>query len=155
MAAPSSVSADMGRRVGHSLRRAQQALRAAMDAALRAEGVTTPQYAALKQISAEPGLSSAELARRTFVTPQTMQEVVAGLEATALVARSPHPQGGRRLEVALTALGRRTLERCDAVVERVEERLVRGMEESQVATLQTALQLCVQNLEGARSNVWR
>jgi DNA-binding MarR family transcriptional regulator len=136
--------------VAHSLKRAQQALRGAMDTALRQEGVTSPQYAVLKQTGAEPGLSSAELARRAFVTPQTMQEVVAGLESAALVARSPHPQGGRRIEVALTALGRRTLERCDAVVQRVEERLVEGLDGERAGALRSALDQCVRSLEQRR-----
>jgi DNA-binding MarR family transcriptional regulator len=139
--------ARLGRRVGGSLKRAQQALRSALDTALRKEGLTTPQYTVLEAISAVPGLSAAELARRSFVTAQTMNDVVAGLEAAALVARTPHPQGGRRLEVAPTALGRRTLQRCQAVVELVESRLVEGMDEQQVAALQEALERCVRNLD--------
>jgi DNA-binding MarR family transcriptional regulator len=136
-----------GHRVGGSLRRAQQALRSALDTALRREGLTSPQYAVLEAISAEPGLSGAELARRSFVTAQTMNDIVAGLEAAALAVRTPHPQGGRRLEVAPTALGRRTLQRCQAVVEQVESRLVDGMDEDEVAMLLATLGRCVRNLD--------
>lgn len=141
-------SRELGRRVGHSLKRAQQTLRAAMDRTLREEGVTAPQYAVLKLLNQQPGLSSAELARWSFVTPQTMNDIVAGLEAAALVDRTPHPDGGRRLQVALTALGRRTLDRCDAVVEDIETRLVAGLEAGEVAALHSALERCVRNLEG-------
>jgi DNA-binding MarR family transcriptional regulator len=139
-----------GRRVGHALKRAHQALRSAMDRALREEGVTTPQYMVLKLVGQEPGLSSAELARRGFVTAQTMNDIVTGLEAAALVTRSAHPQGGRRLEVALTALGRRSLERCDQVAQRVEARLVEGLDEAQAEALQHALERLARNLTRTR-----
>ena len=135
-----------GRQLAYALRRAQQSLRTATDRALRAEGLTTPQYAVLKVVAGEPGLSAAELARRSFVTAQTMNEIVAGLEAAALVARTAHPMGGRRLEFAATALGRRTRERCDAIVEAIEGRLAEGLDEAEVRTVHEALGRFVRNL---------
>lgn len=137
----------LGHRLSQSLRRAQQALRAATDRSLREEGVTTPQYVVLKLLSEEPGLSSAELARRSFVTPQTMNDIVAGLESSALVVRTADPDGGRRQLVALTALGSRTLDRCDAVVEDIEARLVGDLGAAEVEALRAVLDRCVQNLE--------
>ncbi len=62
----------MYNRVGHMLKRAQAALRASMDEDLAAKDLNTPQFAALFALKQEPGLSNADLARRTFVTPQTM-----------------------------------------------------------------------------------
>jgi DNA-binding MarR family transcriptional regulator len=137
---------EAGRQVAYALRRAQQALRTATDRALREEGLTTPQHAVLKLVAGEPGLSAAELARRGFVTPQTMNEIVTGLEAAALVTRSAHPMGGRRLEVAATALGRRTLERGDAIVETIERRLVEGLDEAEVRAVYDALERVARNL---------
>ena len=57
---------------GYLLKRAQAALHAAMAAALHEHGATLAQYAVLTALDEEPGLSNAELARRAFVTPQTM-----------------------------------------------------------------------------------
>jgi hypothetical protein len=62
--------------VGYQLKRAQQALRTAMDEGLRAQGLTTPQYAALTHLEADEPLSGAELARRCFVTAQTMNAIL-------------------------------------------------------------------------------
>jgi len=70
---------------------------ASKPAALRGLGITTPQYAALTFLDESPGLSSAQLARRAFVTPQTMNRMVANLEAAGLIARGPHPELGRVL----------------------------------------------------------
>lgn len=137
-----------GRQVARALKRAQQALRTATDRALREEGLTAPQCAVLKLVAGEPGLSAAELARRSYVTAQTMNEIVAGLEAAALVTRSAHPMGGRRLEVAATALGRRTLERCDAIVDAIECRLVEGLDKAEARTVHGALERLARNLTG-------
>ena len=76
---------DTYRSVGYALKRAQQALRAHLDAELRTIGLTTPQYSALAGLERSESLSNAELARQAFVTPQTMQAIVVGLERDGLV----------------------------------------------------------------------
>jgi DNA-binding MarR family transcriptional regulator len=43
-----------------------------MAAALHEHNATVGQYALLTALDEEPGLSNADLARRAFVTPQTM-----------------------------------------------------------------------------------
>src|SRR6267143_4330952 len=92
--------------VGYHLKRAQQALRMAMDEGLRAQGLTTPQYAALTHLEADEPLSGAELARRCFVTAQTMNAILVGLERARLVERAPHANHGRVIEARLTKRGR-------------------------------------------------
>ncbi len=54
----------------------------------------------------ETGLSNAELARRAFVTAQTMNAIVANLEERGLIERDPHESHGRILETHLTRRGR-------------------------------------------------
>jgi DNA-binding MarR family transcriptional regulator len=49
--------------MGYELKRAQAALRAAMDTALRRHGLTVPQHACLELLDQRPGLCNAELAR--------------------------------------------------------------------------------------------
>src|ERR1700752_2446984 len=92
--------------VGYQLKRAQQALRTAMDEGLRAQGITTPQYAALTALEANEPLSGAELARRCFVTAQTMNAILVGLERARLVERAPHAEHGRVIQARLTTPGR-------------------------------------------------
>src|SRR5712672_339412 len=92
--------------VGYHLKRAQQALRMAMDEGLRAQGLTTPQYAALTHLEADEPLSGAELARRCFVTAQTMNAILGGLERAGVVERTAHTKPGRVIEVPLTQRGR-------------------------------------------------
>lgn len=109
--------------IGFALKQAQQALRTRLDGGLREMGLTTPQYAVLAFLEVEPGASNAALARRAFVTPQTMQAILVGLERSGLIARTPHPEHGRVQTTELTALGRSTLEAASGIVADAETRL--------------------------------
>ena len=59
-----------------------------MDRALVELNLTTPQYSVLSELHEFPGLSNADLARKSFVTPQTMNLIVQNLEARELIGRS-------------------------------------------------------------------
>ncbi len=94
---------------GYLLKRAQTALHAALAAALREHGATVAQYAVLAAVDEEPGLSNADLARRAFVTPQTMNQILRELEHKGWVTRHPHPGHGRILQADVTQEGRAAL----------------------------------------------
>jgi DNA-binding MarR family transcriptional regulator len=135
-------------RVGYVLKRVQQALRAAMDEVLGRSGLTTAQYAALSVLEEAPGLSGAELARRCFVTPQTMNDIVAHLEAADLVERR-RGDDARVLRTALTAAGQDLVAVCHQAVEVVEERMVSALSASEQQQLLGSLRRCADALESA------
>ncbi len=134
-------------RVGYQIKRVQQALRTALDGALRGIGTTTAQYAALSALEATPGLSGAELARRGFVTPQTMNAILVNLEAAGLVARRPHPEHGRVLQAYLTEAGEELVAEAHGVVEAVERRMLEGLGQDDQRRLLDALRRCAEALE--------
>lgn len=109
--------------IGFALKMAQQALRAHMDTALQRIGLTTPQYAVLNFLTIEPGASNAALARRAFVTPQTMQGIVVALERSGFIVRAPHPDHGRVQTTELTNQGRELLVAASGIVAGAEARL--------------------------------
>lgn len=109
--------------IGYALKLAQQALRTRMDAGLRELGLTTPQYAVLTFLTEEPGASNAMLARRSFVTPQTMQSILVGLERAGFIARTPHPEHGRVQRTELTGAGRDVLKAASGIVAEAEAKL--------------------------------
>jgi DNA-binding MarR family transcriptional regulator len=109
--------------IGFALKMAQQALRTHLDAGLQQIGLTTPQYAVLTFLEVEPGASNAALARRAFVTPQTMQAILVALERAGLISRTPHPEHGRVQTTELTARGREALEAASGIVANAEARL--------------------------------
>src|SRR5262252_814396 len=128
--------------IGYLLKNAQQSLRLAMDAALRDLGITTPQYAVLNFLKQAPRLSSAELARRAFVTPQTMNRIVANLEAAGLIERDPHPQLGRVLQATLSRRGQRLLVESQRRIAEVEARMVRDLSPAEQRQLAKLLERC-------------
>lgn len=143
----SQVVDGLDRRVGYAAKRLQQALRTAGDRALRPGGLTMPQYAVLSVLAERPGLSNSELARRCFVTRQTMNGLLAGLVAAGLVARAAHPRDGRVLRTELTVPGREAVGRGTAAVGQVEERMTAGLTDLQQRQLLELLTACIDNLE--------
>lgn len=117
-----------------------------MDEALKELGVTTPQYAALSVLAEEPGLSNAALARRSFVTPQTMNQILVRLEAAGLVKRRPHPEHGRVLQAHLTEEGEKLRRECERRVDAIEERMVYELSEEERLRLLELLRRCSEAL---------
>lgn len=113
--------------IAYLLRQAAAALRSALDAEFAAAGLTGPQFLVLNLLAAYPGVSGAELARLTQLTPQTINLVVRKLERDALLDREPHASHGRVLRLALSAKGRQTLQRCKRLADEVERRMSRGL----------------------------
>jgi DNA-binding MarR family transcriptional regulator len=140
---------DTTERPGWLLKRAQDALNAAMTAALREHGATLSEYAVLTALAEEPGLSNADLARRAFVTPQTMNQVLRELEHKGWVSRHPHPGHGRILQAELTADGRRVLGGCHQAVSGVEERMLAGLDPAGRGQLVAGLKSCIAGLAGS------
>ena len=136
----------LGRRVGYQMKRAQHALRLEMDDALRDLALTTPQYAALSVLAEGPGSSGAEVARRCFVTPQTMNGVLVKLEGAGLVSRRAHPEHGRVLQAYPTRKGENLLVRAHRAVVEIEERMLSGLEPGDRLRLLEALRNCADSL---------
>jgi DNA-binding MarR family transcriptional regulator len=61
----------------------------------------------LRQLSNEPGLSGAELARRLLISPQGLQLALTALERRGLVERKQNPQHKRILQAYLTDEGQK------------------------------------------------
>lgn len=117
------MSLPVDQRLGLNVKRAEQHLLAAKNAAVRPAGLTVPQYAALLSLDLTPGSSSADLARQCLVTPQAMNVVLKNLIERGLVERRPHPQHRTVLETFLTEPGRDALARADAAASAIEARI--------------------------------
>lgn len=113
--------------LGYLLRQAGVALRARMERALSDLDVTPPQFAALTMLGSYPGLSNADLARLTLLTPQTLSVIVANLKRSGAVESRPHQIHGRIQELFLTTSGKALLKRCKTRVAKVEQAMVDGL----------------------------
>jgi DNA-binding MarR family transcriptional regulator len=133
-------------RVGYLIKRAQMVLHDAMVDALGSDDLTVTQFAVLTALDDEPGLSNADLARRAFVTPQSMHAVLQELERLRFVVRRTHPQHQRILQAALTEAGRRTLRSAADEVTAVEEQMLRKLSDPARSRLASALSSCIDAL---------
>jgi DNA-binding MarR family transcriptional regulator len=106
-------------------------VRALMDEALRPRGLTTLQYTALSVLRRRGKLSSAQLARRSFVTPQSMHEMVLGLERGGLLMRERDQTNRRVLLIELTARGRQLVAECAPLVREFEHRALETMSDGE------------------------
>ena len=113
--------------LGYLLRQASLAWRARMEHALAEFEVTPPQFAALTMIGAYRGLSSADLARLSLLTPATVVTIVANLKRANLATARPHPIHGRILQLELTDKGAAMLARCKRRVYALETELTAGL----------------------------
>lgn len=134
---------------GYLVKRVQQSLRRNCDAALRPTGLSMAQYTALRALADHPQASAAELARLCFVTRQSLQDVLSGLRADALVEDSPGPQRGRARALRLTPSGRRRLDEAHTAVIRVEQDMLNGIPGKAQKELASMLLRCAKNLEAA------
>lgn len=110
--------------VGYVLKQVSTALRTAMDAALRPLDLTVPQYACLEQLGQRPGQSNADLARAVFVTRQSMNLVLRGLQDRGLLTRPEVADLGRARPTELTEAGRGLLRTASVAVRDIERRML-------------------------------
>ncbi|QRN94370.1 MarR family transcriptional regulator [Archangium violaceum] len=141
-----SMPDPMARRLGYALKRAQHALRTRMDDALRPLGLTSPQYAVLSAVELEAGISNARLARAAFVTPQTMQGILANLERDGLLVRQADPEHGRILRSELTSHGQKVLARAHRIVHEVEHVMISSVGTAEAARIAGLLSQCADAL---------
>ena len=113
--------------------------------------MTTPQYAALSVLEGEAGLSGAALARRCFVTPQTMNKILMNLEGAGMVERRPHPEHGRVLSAYLTEEGAELVALAHGEVEAIEESMLSGLDREGRSRLLEDLRGCAESLAGRKS----
>lgn len=134
-------------RMTYAIGRLERAVRRELGRVTRRFGLTVAQYTALSVLKARGGLSNAQLARRTFVSPQAMNEIIQAMSRQALLAREPHRDHGRIVLIRLTAQGERVLASCDREVERLEQLMLRSVSRTGRARFQALLGACTEALE--------
>jgi DNA-binding MarR family transcriptional regulator len=134
-------------RIAYAIGRLERAVRQRLAEVTRRFGLTVAQYTALSVLHARRELSNAQLARRSFVTPQAMNEIVKALARAAIVTQRPHALHGRIVQIRLTPKGEKALAKCDAAVQRVEQAMLGRLAARERARLRALLWMCIEGLE--------
>ena len=136
-------------RTTYLIGRLDRTIRRALEDLIRDQAVTVLGYTALTVLAARPGLSNAQLARRSFMTPQGMNQALAVLTERGLVDRRPDELNRRVQRLELTPKGTEVVEICAERVERFEQQLLAALTVHERAELNSLLRRVV---DGTRMN---
>ncbi|ANS69913.1 transcriptional regulator [Streptomyces lincolnensis] len=123
----------------YMVKQVELVVRSHLDELVKPSGITALQYTALTVLERHDGLSAAQLARDSFVTAQSIADLVRSLENRGLVRRERNPRNRRELLILLTDAGRALLAEHEGPVRELEERMVRDLTAHQAQQLRQAL----------------
>lgn len=95
-----------------TMKRMMTNVRLLLEAELESDGTTLAQLRMLNALKEEEEISSAELARTCYITPQSMQSLVARAEREGWIKRTPSAKNRRILTAVLTPKGKKVHERA-------------------------------------------
>lgn len=101
------AAVDLTAHPGHLARRLQQAHHLLWNAMV-SEEITSPQFAVLNALVAEPGMDQRTVGERVGLDRSTIAEVISRLTRRGLLDKVRDPQDGRRFLLRLTEDGERT-----------------------------------------------
>ena len=123
----------------YMVKQVELVVRSRLDELVRPYGITALQYTALTVLERHDGLSAAQLARDSFVTAQSIADLVRSLEGRGLIRRERNPRNRRELLILLTDEGRELLTGCAEPVRELEGRMVRELTAHQSEQFRQAL----------------
>jgi DNA-binding MarR family transcriptional regulator len=130
----------MQARTIYLIKRVETEVTISMANALNAYELTPLQYSVISFVDIEGvNFSSAQLSRRFFMTPQSMNEIVTILQRKNMLIKTKDPNHKRVLRLNLTDEGKAVLINCNAVIDVVESDLFSGLKEKELVTFRKLL----------------
>lgn len=126
----------------YAVKQVELAVRSHLDAIVRPAGITALQYTALTVLQRGRDVTAAQLARNSFVTTQSMADLVGALERQGLISRERDSADRRRVTLSLTPQGQRLLDDHAAPVAALEATMVARLTPGQTSDLGAALNSC-------------
>ncbi|MFG6446227.1 MarR family winged helix-turn-helix transcriptional regulator [Microbacterium sp. P06] len=115
------------------IKQAEMSVRRPFFDAVTSHGLNYGQYTALTVLKRLPGLTSSELARRSFVRPQSMAETLTPLIDAGFARRDRNPDHGRQILLSITPAGIAKIEAMAEDVRRIEDEMLSGFDDDEVA----------------------
>ena len=92
-------------------------------------------------------MSSAQLARRHFVTPQAMHQLIAAMERDQLIARRPDEVNRRILRAWLSDRGAEVLAACHRTIDDFERLMLSALTSDEAVMFGRLLERCLATLD--------
>lgn len=132
--------------IGFLLRQAQTAVRGALERTLQPLGLTPAQLALLSVLVHEGTVSSADLAKLSMLSAQSVGGIVQNMERAGWVMRERARDHGRIIWLKLTPTGRRIAAQAQKRAGRIELEMLRGFGGTPEATIRRWLVACASRL---------
>lgn len=107
---------------GYTIKKVQFLIHNLMSTKLHTISLTLPQYSVLKVLENNEPMTGAEIARESFVTPQTMHTLLVNMENRKLIKRSAIKGNSKSLNISITSYGISVLKKADYVLNDVIEK---------------------------------
>jgi DNA-binding MarR family transcriptional regulator len=128
------------------IKQVELAIRQQLDEVAATRDLTAIQYTALTVLERHPGMTSAELARNSFVRAQTMAQLVTSLLDGGLLTRDRNAKDRKQYLLFLSEKGRQVVEELRAPVAEIEKRMLETLDTGQKEILHTYLLRCRHSL---------
>lgn len=120
---------------------------ARITAELAAHDISLVQFGVLSCLAGGTQMTSADIARAVFVRPQSMSEVLDGMERRGLVQRVGVRSKGRRNPVRITEAGERALAASQEIATGTNDLSGYGMSDAESAQLNALLLTVIRNAD--------
>jgi len=108
----------------YTVKQIELGLRVPTEEVAQKAGLTTAQFTALAVLERWPGITSSELARRSFVRAQSMAENISVLLEAGCIHRERDPGNARRFHLYLTDDGSARLKSARSAMDELEATLL-------------------------------
>jgi DNA-binding MarR family transcriptional regulator len=113
--------------------------------------VTPQQFWMIVAIHETPGISQVEIADRTRADAPNVSRALSALSERRLVSVEADPGDRRRTRILLTPAGRALARELMPVARELRQAMVAGMSQAEIASLCSALQRLIANLDAAEA----
>ncbi|MFI9169172.1 MarR family winged helix-turn-helix transcriptional regulator [Streptomyces lincolnensis] len=135
----SRTHADPSARMGYLAWQMVHVMGTRLERALRSLDLTAAQHNALQHVVWTPGISAAEIARRTGFTRQSLGAAVNALVDRGLLARQDHPSNRRTVQLTATDSGAQLADRARELVERLDREALAVLAPAERAVIHSLL----------------
>jgi DNA-binding MarR family transcriptional regulator len=133
--------------IGYLARYAHRAFVKALAVELEPHGILSAQWSVLRILWDIEGLTQVELAERMRVEKASLTGVLEGMERRGLILRARNSDDRRKINITLTAQGRRLKSQLLPHAAKINRKATRGMTDAEVGQLSNLLAKLIQNLE--------
>lgn len=117
----------------------EQLVRNSIEQALVQHGLTAGQYMTLNLLGHLEPITSADLARKSRITPQSMGEYVRSMEERGWIQRDVNEHNKRHLLIKTTPAGRSILKKCEIAIDEAETKFFACLDAEERHTLKFIL----------------